>query len=81
MMDELAHRGPDGSGMFLGDGVALGHRRLAIIDLTDAGLQPFARSFSLIMERFFQPIKNTSVPLPVVNLSHAMLGLSFKGFS
>lgn len=42
MMDELAHRGPDGSGMFVRDGVALGHRRLAIIDLTDAGRQPFA---------------------------------------
>jgi asparagine synthase (glutamine-hydrolysing) len=42
MMDELAHRGPDGTGTYVAEGVALGHRRLAIIDLTDAGLQPFA---------------------------------------
>ena len=41
----LAHRGPDGSGEFVDDyGVAFGHRRLAIIDLSDAGLQPFASS-------------------------------------
>lgn len=42
MMAALGHRGPDGSGTFAGDGVALGHRRLSIIDLSDAGRQPFA---------------------------------------
>lgn len=39
MMDAIAHRGPDGAGRFLDETVALGHRRLAIIDL-DGGLQP-----------------------------------------
>lgn len=40
--DCMAHRGPDGAGSeyFADDSVALGHRRLAIIDLTDAGRQP-----------------------------------------
>jgi asparagine synthase (glutamine-hydrolysing) len=42
MSDLIAHRGPDGTGIFAADGVALGHRRLSIIDLSDAGLQPFA---------------------------------------
>ena len=42
MLDELGHRGPDGRGVFAGDGACLGHLRLAIIDLSDAGLQPFA---------------------------------------
>jgi asparagine synthase (glutamine-hydrolysing) len=42
MAAELDHRGPDGDGSFAADGVALGFRRLAIIDLSDAGLQPFA---------------------------------------
>ena len=45
MTDAVAHRGPDGEGIALltGDGQAptgLGHRRLAIIDLSDAGHQP-----------------------------------------
>ncbi|MBV8480478.1 MAG: asparagine synthetase B, partial [Actinobacteria bacterium] len=39
-VDELAHRGPDGRGIFADDGVCLGHLRLAILDLSDAGLQP-----------------------------------------
>jgi asparagine synthase (glutamine-hydrolysing) len=40
MTDAIAHRGPDGEGHYI-DGVAgLGHRRLAIIDLSPAGHQP-----------------------------------------
>jgi asparagine synthase (glutamine-hydrolysing) len=43
MADQLDHRGPDGDGLFADDaGVAIAFRRLAIIDLSDAGLQPFA---------------------------------------
>lgn len=40
MSDAIAHRGPDGSGAFEDGPVALGHKRLAIIDLTDAAAQP-----------------------------------------
>jgi asparagine synthase (glutamine-hydrolysing) len=40
MTDALARRGPDGEGIAAWPGVALGHRRLAIIDLSDAGRQP-----------------------------------------
>lgn len=40
MARALAHRGPDGEGVFAQDGVALGSRRLAVIDLSEAGLQP-----------------------------------------
>ena len=36
----LAHRGPDNDGVFEKEGIALGHRRLSIIDLSSAGLQP-----------------------------------------
>ncbi len=42
-LDRLSHRGPDGRGVFADDGVCLGHLRLAIIDLTDAGRQPMVR--------------------------------------
>ncbi|MCZ2819020.1 N-acetylglutaminylglutamine amidotransferase [Modestobacter sp. VKM Ac-2977] len=40
MCDQLQRRGPDGSGGWQAGPVALGHRRLKIIDLTDAGAQP-----------------------------------------
>lgn len=39
MTDVIAHRGPDGAGLHIEPGVALGHRRLAIIDLS-GGAQP-----------------------------------------
>lgn len=41
MCDAMAHRGPDAEGSYHSDGIALGHRRLAIIDLSEAGVQPF----------------------------------------
>jgi len=40
MTDALAHRGPDGEGFHTEGAVGLGHRRLAIIDLSPAGQQP-----------------------------------------
>jgi asparagine synthase (glutamine-hydrolysing) len=39
MTDAIAHRGPDGSGVWTAPGVGLGHRRLSIIDL-GGGAQP-----------------------------------------
>lgn len=40
MTDAVAHRGPDGEGFYTDSFVGLGHRRLAIIDLSPAGHQP-----------------------------------------
>ena len=40
MTDAIAHRGPDGEGFYVDGFVGLGHRRLAIIDLSSAGHQP-----------------------------------------
>jgi asparagine synthase (glutamine-hydrolysing) len=42
MRDALAHRGPDGMGLWRspGGGAVLGHRRLAVVDLSAAGAQP-----------------------------------------
>lgn len=40
MLNVLFHRGPDAVGKFVGENVALGHRRLSIVDLSDAGNQP-----------------------------------------
>lgn len=40
MADALSHRGPDDAGMYCEGRIGLGHRRLSIIDLSDAGHQP-----------------------------------------
>ncbi|MBE9563939.1 MAG: N-acetylglutaminylglutamine amidotransferase, partial [Proteobacteria bacterium] len=40
MKDKLQKRGPDSEGTFVNAPIALGHRRLAIIDLTDKAAQP-----------------------------------------
>src|ERR1041385_7667076 len=49
MCRTLAHRGPDGEGYFIDGPVGLGHRRLAIIDLSETGAQPkFFENLSLI---------------------------------
>ena len=43
MKEKLVHRGPDAQGSFVNDSVALGFRRLSIIDL-EGGLQPMKSS-------------------------------------
>jgi asparagine synthase (glutamine-hydrolysing) len=40
MMDVMQHRGPDAEGMYVNGNIGLGHRRLSIIDLSEAGRQP-----------------------------------------
>jgi asparagine synthase (glutamine-hydrolysing) len=41
MRDSLEHRGPDDSGFFVENNIGLGQRRLSIIDVSEAGHQPF----------------------------------------
>ena len=40
MSDKLAHRGPDGEGLYLNGHLGLAHRRLAILDTSPKGNQP-----------------------------------------
>ena len=40
MTTKIAHRGPDGEGFYVEESIALGHRRLAILDTSDKGSQP-----------------------------------------
>lgn len=58
MIDALAHRGPDGSGLW-SDGIcALGHRRLRILDVTENGRQPMADEAGKIWISFNGEIYN-----------------------
>ena len=41
MVDIVAHRGPDDRGCYYEERLALGHRRLSVIDLSREGRQPF----------------------------------------
>lgn len=43
-LDHMEYRGPDNKGIWMEDGICLGHRRLSIIDLSAYGNQPFQSS-------------------------------------
>jgi asparagine synthase (glutamine-hydrolysing) len=58
MCDLLAHRGPDGSGAWTRGHAGLGHRRLAIIDLSEAGAQPMSTADGEIWLTFNGEIYN-----------------------
>lgn len=57
MTDAIAHRGPDGSGVWTGPGVGLGHRRLSIIDLA-GGAQPMMSADNALTVTFNGEIYN-----------------------
>ena len=63
MNDSQAHRGPDGEGLHLEPGVALGHRRLSIIDIA-TGQQPLYNEDSSIVVVFNGEIYNFKELIP-----------------
>lgn len=58
MTDLIAHRGPDGEGHYTDGQVGLGHRRLAIIDLSPAGQQPMTGETGNVVTTFNGEIYN-----------------------
>jgi asparagine synthase (glutamine-hydrolysing) len=58
MTDIIAHRGPDAEGHYTDGPVGLGHRRLAIIDLSPSGRQPMANEDGQVIVTFNGEIYN-----------------------
>ena len=58
MMDRIVHRGPDMGDQFINDSVALGFRRLSILDLSEAGKQPMRSDEETVVITFNGEIYN-----------------------
>jgi asparagine synthase (glutamine-hydrolysing) len=79
MSDTIAHRGPDAQGHWFdpAHGVALGHRRLAIVDLTEEGRQPMRSASGRYTIAFNGEIYN----FLRIRAELAGLGHQFRGHS
>lgn len=58
MADAIGHRGPDSEGVFADKGITLGHKRLAIIDLSARGKQPMSNENGTVWVSFNGEIYN-----------------------
>lgn len=77
MLEPQRHRGPDGSGTFVDANIGLGHVRLSIVDLSDAGAQPFLAPDGLGVLVFNGEIYNHGA----MRTELAALGATFAGSS
>jgi asparagine synthase (glutamine-hydrolysing) len=67
LRDTMTHRGPDDQGLWIrepAEDVAFGHRRLAIVDLSDAGRQPMANEDGSVVVAFNGEIYNHALLRP-----------------
>lgn len=60
MMNRIVHRGPDMGGAYLDEDIAMGFRRLSILDLSEAGAQPMQNETGTIVVTFNGEIYNFS---------------------
>ncbi len=70
VMSTLARRGPDGEGLEIWDRAVLGHRRLSIFDLSDAGRQPMLspdRSIGIVFNGAIYNFRELRVELEAQN--------------
>jgi asparagine synthase (glutamine-hydrolysing) len=87
MTTALAHRGPDGEDVFARGPVGLGHRRLAIIDLSAAARQPMQSSDGRFVLSYngeiynFREVRRELEALGYVFQSHSDTEVLLKGFA
>ena len=85
MNEATRHRGPDDQGLYLDDGISLGHNRLSILDLTPAGHQPMFDASGKLAIVFngeiynFQEIKKELVDYPFKSASDTEVILAAYG--
>ena len=79
MTDTLVHRGPDAGDIWLDPeaGLALGHRRLSIIDLSPAGAQPMVSSCGRFVVSYNGEVYNADELRPELEAA----GRRFRGHS
>ena len=74
MMDRIIHRGPDMAGDYIDDTVALGFRRLSILDLSEAGRQPMTSPDGRYVITFNGEIYNfKDIKAELIELGHTFL--------
>ena len=81
MNDMMAHRGPDGEGIYLDTGIALGHRRLSLIDLA-GGNQPMVRASAQLHAAVTSPALNDQgeyIQGPVRGAAKGRFAIVFNG--
>ena len=80
MGDSISHRGPDSSGVWLSDDETIGmsHRRLAIVDLSDAGHQPMLSKSGQLVLSFNGEIYNHP---EIRNLIDREKHIEWRGYS
>ena len=79
MADTIVHRGPDAGGDWVDPSfpLALGHRRLSIIDLTEAGAQPMVSA----SERYVLSFNGEVYNFPRLREEHGVSSYPFRGHS
>ncbi|MDN3204730.1 asparagine synthase (glutamine-hydrolyzing) [Algoriphagus sediminis] len=85
MTDALYHRGPDAGGYFIDGSLALGHRRLSILDLSEHANQPYhsaCGNFSLVFngeifnfQSFYPELKNKGYTFQTTSDTEVLLYL------
>jgi len=74
MRDRLTHRGPDGSGLWEAQGAAVGHRRLAVVDLSESATQPMATADGRFVLAYNGELYNDAE----IRRDLAAMGVSFR---